>query len=43
LVNLSSQASLLIFPSILERKRCQTRLESRSTHSQTLKSICERS
>ena len=38
LVNLSSQASPLIFPLILERKRCQTRLESRSTDFQTLKS-----
>ena len=38
LVTLSSQGSLLISPSILKRKRCQTRLESRSTNSQTLKS-----
>ena len=39
LVTLSSQASPLIFPSIIERKRCQTQLESRSTDFQTLKSI----
>ena len=38
LVTLSSQASPLISPSILERKRFQTRLESRSTDSQSLKS-----
>ena len=35
LVTLSSQASPLISSSILERKRCQTRLESKSTDSQT--------
>ena len=35
---LNSQAFPLISPSILERKRCQTRLESRSTDFQTLKS-----
>ena len=39
LVTLSSQASPLISPSIIERKRSQTRLESRSTDFPTLKSI----
>ena len=37
-VTLCSQASPLISPSILKRKRCQTRLESISTDSQSLKS-----
>ena len=39
LVTLSSQASPLISPSILERKRCQKWLESSSTDSQILKNI----
>ena len=38
LVTLSSQASPLIFPSIIERKWSQTWLESRSFHSPTIKS-----